>query len=108
MMNAEHLQMTSGTHGLSLLLPVGEKGGMRGLGRCDKDSCGSGGAVRKHRNPLSPPSPLRGEGVKRRAHLTARRVHALACKGESLPSGYDPRVHPRSGSGGGPATNTEF
>jgi mono/diheme cytochrome c family protein len=29
---------------------------------------GSGGAIRNHRSPLSPPSPLRGEGVKRRAH----------------------------------------
>src|SRR5260370_17272201 len=29
---------------------------------------GSSGAIRNHRNPLTPPSPLRGEGVKRRAH----------------------------------------
>src|SRR5260370_38973559 len=29
---------------------------------------GSSGAIRTHRNPLTPPSPLRGEGVKRRAH----------------------------------------
>src|SRR5258708_2693121 len=43
---------------------------MRGLGRCDKDSCGSGGATQNHRKPLSPPPPLRGEGANRRAHLT--------------------------------------
>jgi hypothetical protein len=28
----------SGTQCLSLLLPVGEKGGMRGLGRCDSET----------------------------------------------------------------------
>src|SRR5450631_2546003 len=41
--------------------PLGGEGGMRGLGRCDTET---------HRNPLTPPSPLRGEGVKRRAHPT--------------------------------------
>src|SRR5258707_10909318 len=49
-----------GTCCVSLLLPAGEKVGQGG----------SGGAIRNHRSPLTPPSPLRGEGVKRSAHLT--------------------------------------
>jgi len=45
-----------GAHGLSLLLPGGEKGGMRGLRRCDQDSCGS--AVRCGDIVTPSPHPL--------------------------------------------------
>jgi hypothetical protein len=35
--------------------------------------------VRTHRNPLTPPSPLRGEGVKRRAHSKSTSTYAPRC-----------------------------
>src|SRR5215469_14537695 len=53
-------------HDRSRIYPtsVGE-GGMRG----------SDGAIRNRRSPLTPPSPLRGEGVKLRARPTKRNVY---------------------------------
>src|ERR1700676_794046 len=39
---------------------------------------GSGGTIRNQRNPLTPPSPLRGEGVKRRARLNQTLKHCSA------------------------------